>query len=59
MPKFKIAGSFGYVGTDWEDVIEAVDEEEAEEIAREYVLSRVEYWAEPIPDGEDGEEPKP
>lgn len=54
MPKFKIGGSYGYVGTDWEDAIEAEDLEEAEEIAEERALRNVDYWAEELPeDGED------
>lgn len=60
MPKFKIGGSYGYVGTDWEDVIEVDDLEEAEELAKDQALERVDWWAEPIDDGEgeDGEDKK-
>lgn len=55
MPKFKIAGHFGFVGTDWSDVIEVDDLQSAEEWAREYALDRVEWWAEPIEDDESEE----
>lgn len=46
MAKWKIGGSFGFAGTDWEDVVEADTQEEAEDIARDYTLERVEYWVE-------------
>jgi hypothetical protein len=48
MPKFKVGGSFGFVGTDWEEVIEAENEDDALEYASDYVRERVEYWAVPV-----------
>lgn len=46
--KYKIGGSYGYAGTNWEDEIEADSQEEAEDIAREQALERVEWWAQPV-----------
>lgn len=56
MPKFKIGAHFGFVGTDYEEVIEAEDLEEAMDIARDHVMNQVEWWAEPL---EGGEKSKP
>jgi hypothetical protein len=54
MPMFRIGGSMGYVGTDWEDVVEADSLEEAEKIAYESACERIDSWARPM-DGEDEE----
>jgi hypothetical protein len=48
MNRYKISGSYGYVGTDWEEEIEAASLEEAHEIAWEIALERVETNAELI-----------
>lgn len=48
MPKFKIGGSMGYTGTDWQDEIEADSLKDAQEIAWEQAIERVESWAEEI-----------
>jgi len=56
MPKFKIGGSYGYVGTDWEDFIEVDDVEAAEDWAKDHALERVEWWAEPFEEADDQEE---
>lgn len=53
MPKFKIGGSMGYTGTDWEDVIEADSLKEAQEIAWEQAVEKVESWAEEADETED------
>jgi hypothetical protein len=59
MPKYKIGGSYGYAGTDWEDEIAADDIEEAEEIAKERALEHVEWWAKTIDDGVEEEDSTP
>ena len=56
MPKFKIGGSYGYVGTDWEDEIEADTLEEAQECAWEQAVQRVESWAEELPEDDTEDE---
>ena len=56
MPKFKIGGSYGYVGTDWEDEIEADTLEEAQECAWEQAAQRVESWAEELPEDDTEDE---
>ena len=48
MPKFKIHRSFGYVGTDDFEIIDADNLEDAEDQARDYALERVEWYAEEI-----------
>lgn len=53
MPKFKIGGGYGFVGTDWQYEIEAENEAEAEEYAKDEALGRVEYWAELIEENEE------
>ena len=52
MPKYRIGGSYGYVGTGWEDEIEADSIEDAEEIAWECAIAQVEHWAEEIEEEE-------
>lgn len=52
MPRFKIGGGYGYVGTDWEHEIEAENEEDALEYAKDQAFERVEYWAEEIPEAD-------
>lgn len=52
MPKYKIGGNYGYVGTEWEEEIEADSIEEAQEIAWEDAIQRVGYWAEEIEEEE-------
>lgn len=58
MPRYKIAGSYGYVGTDWSDEVEADNEEEAYVAAQERALEKVDYWCELIPEetAEEGHE---
>lgn len=46
MPKFIVGGYMGYVGTEWREVLEFDSQEDAEEYAKDYVLERVEWWAE-------------
>lgn len=53
MPKFKVGGSFGYVGTGWEDIFEAETAQEAEDQARDYMMERIEWWVEPEPVADD------
>ena len=53
MPKFKVGGSFGYVGTNWEDIFEAETAQEAEDQARDYMMERIEWWVEPEPVADD------
>lgn len=56
MPKYKIGYSYGYVGTDHEDIIEADSQESAERLAWEEavagleVVAQLEIWAEEITD---------
>jgi hypothetical protein len=50
MKKYRIYGNYGYIGTGWEDFIEAESDEEAEEIALEKAMEMVSYGAEPIED---------
>lgn len=52
MPKYRIKGNMGYVGTDWQDVIEAEDMEDATKYAEDYALEMIEFWAEEITDEE-------
>ena len=61
MPKFRIGGSYGYVGTDWEDVVEADDIEQAREWAWDQACERVDTWVEEIEDDEQegGEDDQP
>lgn len=50
MPRYRIWRSFGYAGTYSEDIIEADDLEEAEEMAQDFAFERVEYGAELLRD---------
>lgn len=54
MPKYIIGGSYGHVGTDWKDEVEAETLEDAENEARDYMMERIEWWATDAP--ADGEE---
>ena len=56
MPKYKIHRSYGYVGTDSYEVIEASSIEDAEEYAKDFAFERVEFWAEEITDDQYEEE---
>jgi hypothetical protein len=58
MPKFKVGGSFGYVGTHWEDIFEADTAEDAEEQARDYMMERIEWWVNPEPVDDDDDPDK-
>lgn len=53
MPKFRIGRSFGYVGTSSEDIIEADSLEDAEEMAWEFAIEKVDCWAEEVSDDEE------
>lgn len=53
MNRYKLSGSYGYTGTNWEEEIEAESLEEAHEIAWEMALERVEANAELIVDDEE------
>lgn len=52
MPKYRIKGNMGYVGTEWEDVIEAENIDDANQYAEDYALERIEFWAEEITEEE-------
>lgn len=52
MPKYRIKGNMGYVGTDWEDYVEAEDMKDATKYAEDYALERIEFSAEEITDEE-------
>lgn len=57
MPKYRIGGSYGYAGTDWEDEIEAEDEDDAEEQAKDRAMEQVEWWVKAaVPKSESEEE---
>lgn len=51
MPKFRIGYEFDVVGSCHEDIVEADNLEQAEEIAWEVALERVYTWAEPYEEG--------
>ena len=53
MPKYIIYRNYGWVGTDDSDIIEADTLKEAEELAWEFALDRVESWAELVEGTED------
>jgi hypothetical protein len=46
MPKYHIGRAYGYAGTEETDVIEADSLDEAQEIASEWAMERVDSWAE-------------
>ena len=48
MNKYRIFGSMGYAGTDWEDEVEADSYDDALAQAQDYALERVSYGAEPM-----------
>lgn len=48
MPRFKIAGSYGFIGTNWEEEVEAETPEDAEEMAQDRAMEKVEFWVEEI-----------
>ena len=52
MPQYRIGMSFGFAGGDIEDVVEAENLEEAEEIAWQWAVERVNSWAEEIEEEE-------
>jgi hypothetical protein len=55
MPKYKVGYSYGFAGDTSYDVVEADDEEEAQEIVWEMAVQRVDAWVEGIV-SDDGEE---
>lgn len=50
MPKYKIGRSYGFAGDEDFEVIEAKNEEEANKIAWDWAIERVDTWAEEITD---------
>lgn len=56
MPRFVISRSYGYAGDTEFEEIEAENQTEADEMAWEWALERVNGWAEPISDKDDEED---
>lgn len=55
MPKYKVGCSFGFVGDDSEEIIEADSEQDALDQMWDYACGRISIWAEPISEEEDEE----
>lgn len=56
MPRFLVKGSYGFAGTDFEDIFEADTEEELNEAVFEHMAERLSWGFELIEEDEDGED---
>lgn len=56
MPRYLVKGSYGFVGTDFEDEFEAENEEQLNEIVFQYMAERLSWGYELIEDDENGQE---
>jgi hypothetical protein len=54
MPKYLVKGSYGYAGTDFEDIFEADDEDSLNEAVFDYMAEKLSWGFELLDEDEDG-----
>ena len=53
MPKFIVGRNYGYVGTEGTKEVECDTLDEAEDIAWEFAIEKLDSWAEPVEEEDD------